>query len=62
MQAQDYAYLYELEENFWWFRGMREITKVLLDPLSAIAGHRQILDAGCGTGGMLTWLSQYTRS
>jgi len=62
MQARDYAYLYELEENFWWFRGMREITKVLLDPLCAIAGHRRILDAGCGTGGMLSWLSQYTRS
>ena len=62
MQAQDYAYLYELEENFWWFQGMREITKVLLDPICAAARERQVLDAGCGTGGMLSWLTQYAGS
>jgi SAM-dependent methyltransferase len=62
MQAQDYAYLYELEENFWWFVGMREISKVLLDPICAAAHERQVLDAGCGTGGMLTWLAQYAGS
>lgn len=59
MQAQDYAYLYELEENFWWFRGMREITRVLLDPICAAARERDVLDAGCGTGGMLSWLTQH---
>ncbi len=59
MQPQDYAYLYELEENFWWFRGMREISKVLLDPICARAHERDVLDAGCGTGGMLSWLTQY---
>lgn len=62
MQAQDYAYLYELEENFWWFVGMREISKVLLDPICAAAHEGQVLDAGCGTGGMLTWLAQYAGS
>jgi len=62
MQAQDYAYLYELEENFWWFRGMREISKVLLDPICATARERYVLDAGCGTGGMLSWLTQYAES
>jgi ubiquinone/menaquinone biosynthesis C-methylase UbiE len=58
MQPQDYAYLYELEENFWWFVGMREITQALLDPLLANRSVR-VLDAGCGTGGMLTWLTRY---
>jgi len=62
MQAQDYAYLYQLEENFWWFRGMREISKVLLDPICAAAHQRDVLDAGCGTGGMLSWLNQYAES
>lgn len=62
MQAQDYAYLYELEENFWWFRGMREITRSLLNPVCEKGSVQSALDAGCGTGGMLSWLSQYTGS
>ena len=63
MQPQDYAYLYELEENFWWFVGMREITRSLLDPIiDPIIAERGglVLDAGCGTGGMMTQLTQYT--
>src|SRR2546428_12749270 len=60
MQAQDYAYLYELEENFWWFVGMREISQRLLDRVCAKGTRRRALDAGCGTGGMVSWLRQYT--
>jgi ubiquinone/menaquinone biosynthesis C-methylase UbiE len=58
MQTEDYQYLYELEERFWWFAGMREITASLLDPLLP-PRDRVILDAGCGTGGNLEWLSRY---
>ena len=58
MQTQDYAYLYELEEHFWWFVGMREITRVLLDSTSAGRAAR-VLDAGCGTGDMLSRLTRY---
>jgi SAM-dependent methyltransferase len=59
MQTEDYEYLYELEEKFWWFVGMREITAVLLDPLLP-SRDRTILDAGCGTGGNLEWLARYS--
>jgi len=59
MQTEDYEYLYQLEENFWWFAGMREITGVLLDPLLP-PRDRVILDAGCGTGGNLEWLARYS--
>jgi len=59
MRAEDYAYLYELEESFWWFAGMRAITAAILDPLCQPARDRLILDAGCGTGLMLSWLKQY---
>ncbi len=58
MQSEDYDYLYDLEERFWWFAGMREITSVLLDPYLP-ARDRMILDAGCGTGGNLEWLTRY---
>jgi len=66
MQTEDYEYLYRLEEEFWWFAGMRQITASLLDPLlsahdpgAAPPQSRAILDAGCGTGGNLEWLARY---
>jgi ubiquinone/menaquinone biosynthesis C-methylase UbiE len=59
MNADNYAYLYELEEDFWWFAGMRAITATLLDPVCPATRDRSILDAGCGTGGMLAWLKRY---
>src|SRR5918993_2628099 len=52
MQEEDYAYLYELEEDFWWFAGMRDVTAALLDPLCA-RPERAALDAGGGGGTML---------
>lgn len=59
MQPQDYAYLYELEENFWWFAGMRAITAAMLDSILPEKRNRRVLDAGCGTGGMMSWLERY---
>lgn len=58
MRTEDYEYLYQLEENFWWFAGMREIAAALLDPFLP-PRDRVILDAGCGTGGNLEWLARY---
>jgi SAM-dependent methyltransferase len=59
MRAQDFADLYALEEEFWWFVGMREVTAALLDPLCPPAARRRVLDAGCGTGVNLDWLRRY---
>jgi len=49
MRPEDFDFLYRMEERYWWFRAMREIT-------DAIAGRElqraslKVLDAGCGTG------------
>lgn len=59
MQTEDYQYLYTLEQDFWWFAGMREITAVMIDAACSASRDRLILDAGCGTGGMLSWLTRY---
>jgi SAM-dependent methyltransferase len=59
MKPKDYADLYALEEEFWWFAGMREVTAALLDPIFAATNDRVILDAGCGTGGNISWLERY---
>jgi SAM-dependent methyltransferase len=59
MHKEDFEYLYNLEENLWWFIGMREITRVLLNSERQVYQSKTILDAGCGTGGMLSWLERY---
>src|SRR5215211_8223082 len=38
---------------------MREVTRAVLDPVCPPGQRRDVLDAGCGTGGMLTWLERY---
>ncbi len=58
MEPEDFAYLFDLESDFWWFAGMRDITAAILDPICATPIDRQILDAGCGTGGMMSWLER----
>ncbi|HSS21817.1 MAG TPA: class I SAM-dependent methyltransferase [Pyrinomonadaceae bacterium] len=59
MLKEDFEHLFKLEENFWWFAGMREITSALLDPFCPPTPTRAVLDAGCGTGGNLEWLKRY---
>jgi SAM-dependent methyltransferase len=59
MQPNDYADLHALEDEFWWFAGMREITAALLDPICPRSANNVVLDAGCGAGGNLNWLRRY---
>jgi SAM-dependent methyltransferase len=49
MHAQDFERLYQLEETYWWFVAMREITDVIAARQMGEPRLR-ILDAGCGTG------------
>src|ERR1044071_5784840 len=38
---------------------MRDVTRALLDPVCQKGRARDVLDAGCGTGGMMGWLEPY---
>jgi SAM-dependent methyltransferase len=59
MEQGEYRKLYELEENLWWFCGMERISIALLDRFVDPAKNLNLLDAGCGTGGMLAPLARY---
>lgn len=50
----------QMEDRLWWYRGMRRISERLLDRYVG-TGPLDILDAGCGTGGAMVWLSRRGR-
>ncbi len=54
-----YERLYALEEQHGWTRGMRDFAGALLAPLLQGNNVCRVLDAGCGTGGMLSWMQRF---
>lgn len=59
MEKEVYKKMYEREDSFWWHDGMKKIIIMLLDAHFMNFRNNNILDAGCGTGGMLKTLSHY---
>jgi len=60
MEQEEYLKLFDLEDRLWWFLGMRCVSKALLDRYVPTTGSPpRILDAGCGTGGMVEMLRLY---
>jgi len=51
--------MYRAEQSHWWYQGMAAITRNILDVFYAPGSGLAILDAGCGTGAGLLFLSQY---
>jgi SAM-dependent methyltransferase len=49
----------ELEEAHWWFLGRRAIVRTMLRRIEHGSRELAILDAGCGTGGMLGLLKEF---
>ncbi len=58
MEKEEYARMYHLETTHWWYAGMRRITEAFLGPAGG-ARQLRVLDAGCGTGAGMDFLSRY---
>src|SRR5688500_10747084 len=60
MKPDEYAAMYAVEDDHWWYAGMRRIADVLLAArFNSRGGRLKVLDAGCGTGGNSAHLRAY---
>ena len=55
MSPEENEIMRSVEDHYWWYRALRSHVAAAIEPL---APHFALLDAGCGTGGMLDVLRQ----
>lgn len=54
MERDEYERMHAVEDRMWWYRGLRALAADRLSrALSGSGARGAVLDAGCGTGGML---------
>ena len=54
MERAEYERMHAVEDRMWWYRGLRILAaELLVGTLEGTAVAGPVLDAGCGTGGML---------
>ena len=50
MNPREYEIMFAREDAYWWYRGMRRVTRAFAPGLFTAAAASWLLDAGCGTG------------
>jgi len=59
MLPTEYRLMFELEDHYWWYVGIRDLLNTLLEKYAPRGNQNLILDAGCGTGANLLELDRY---
>lgn len=62
MRKEEYRIMYEMEDAYWWYVGLRAIFFEFLEKYSLENRNLRILDTGCGTGGTLKRLTEYGKT
>jgi len=58
MRTDEYTNIFELEDRFWWYRGIHDLIVRYVDK-EATRGSLSIFDAGCGTGKLMMLLTSF---
>ncbi len=58
MNKEEYRRLYKFEDDYWWFKGHRYLSKLLIEKFADKKGAK-ILDVGMGTGINMVFLKKY---
>lgn len=61
MEPTEYQTMYQVEDRHWWYVGMQHITTTQIAALFPGRHDLSILDAGCGTGAVMKYLSPFGR-
>jgi SAM-dependent methyltransferase len=61
MRPNEYRVMFEAEESYWWYRGLRVLLTALIARYAPTRRDAMILDAGCGTGANMKLLEAYGR-
>jgi SAM-dependent methyltransferase len=56
MDRLEYQKLFQIEDRFWWYEALRRLTVRAIEQYHSEV--HSILDAGCGTGGLLSGLEE----
>ena len=59
MEKNEYALMFSIEDTYWWYKALRDIVFRYIGKESRVKNDVTILDAGCGTGGLLAKLGKY---
>jgi SAM-dependent methyltransferase len=62
MEKEVYRVVFQLEDNYWYYVGLRNLTLNSLERIYFDKTKLKILDAGCGTGGLLKELMNYGKT
>lgn len=59
MELSEYETMFQVEDRHWWYVGMRRISTTLVAQFFQDRTDVEILDAGCGTGAAIQYLSAF---
>jgi SAM-dependent methyltransferase len=62
MNAREYQVMFEAEDRHWWYRTLHELVLRYIAAEHRRKGPLDMVDAGCGTGGLLARLAPFGRA